>query len=648
MRWTVVEHEGRATNEGMTVFLCPPGGTIGRSPDNQLVLPDEQRRISRLQATVRVDEAGQSTLRNMSAVLPIHVNAQVLQQGDETTIHAGDRVTIGTYVLEAQEPTHRTAAETLPPALALAASKGDTATTVVAPVQPIAISGAAWPADVPDAFADLFGEGVRPIGAPPSAVSPMLADASNEKTLGAAFLSSPEPSVPLASPSAAPVKLSPKIAQPSADDWDSILANAPRRNDGASAPMPDPLAQEPFAQPSQADRNPVDPLTELVRDRNDIASGPLLEQRVDPLSLFAGDSGTPSPLADPRPTTLNETPAFQDEHPATSLLGPSASHVGPSMTDHAREITSQFRPPLPVAPATESGPVKMTGAAPGHLEQEGGEEENHLADLPTTDSAEAVEDELRANAPAIALQQYQTPKLENVAADSSAGIEVALPSLATSAGGDQGRHTPPSAANAASEFFMAFLDGAGVPEVAGQQPFNAESMRRIGRLMRAFIDGTMELLTSRAMLKREVRAEITMIVDEENNPFKILPNGRAVLMQMFGARMPGFLTPEAAVNDALGDLQSHQLGMVAGMRAALLMVLRRFDPETLTRETPHDGSLGEKLLPGGRDVRLWRELRRLHAETAAAVEDDFQAVFGRAFQQAYDKEMERLREARRA
>ncbi|WP_339092793.1 type VI secretion system-associated FHA domain protein TagH [Variovorax paradoxus] len=212
--------------------------------------------------------------------------------------------------------------------------------------------------------------------------------------------------------------------------------------------------------------------------------------------------------------------------------------------------------------------------------------------------------------------------------------------------------TPAAAASPASSsseaLFKAFLEGAGVPELAGQQPMDIEAMQRLGRIMRAFTDGTIELLSSRAMLKREVRAEITMIVDEENNPFKILPNGRAVLMQMFGARMPGFLPPEAAVHDALGDLQSHQLGMVAGMRAALLTLLKSFDPATLSRETPHDGGLGEKLLPGGREARLWRRLQALHTETTAAVEDDFQAVFGRAFQQAYDKEMERLKEARRA
>ena len=71
MRWTVIEHAGRPVAAGPSALLAAPGGTIGRSPDNHLVLPDEQRQISRLQATVRFDDEGRAVLRNMSAVLPM-------------------------------------------------------------------------------------------------------------------------------------------------------------------------------------------------------------------------------------------------------------------------------------------------------------------------------------------------------------------------------------------------------------------------------------------------------------------------------------------------------------------------------------------------------------------------------------------------
>jgi FHA domain-containing protein len=439
------------------------------------------------------------------------------------------------------------------------------------------------------------------------------------------------PLAPVPPPSPSPVSARTSASQiPSAADWDAILANAPRREKTAPEPMPDPMAHEPFELPSQARRNPVDPLSELnphaATDMSDVA----LKRGVDPLSFFAADSNAPSPLSDPRPTALTQEDPLREVHPALDLLArPVAAPQGHSHSNHAREVSAQFRPPNPVAfdPPPAAKPKKAEVAAVP-------------VEAPPPPPPPPPAPAVSASKPAAPPEPATMPPPQPVAPP------LAVPSPVATAAAPLAAPTSPSSSS--DDLFRAFLEGAGVPDVAGQQPLDAEAMRRLGRLMRAFTDGTIELLSSRAMLKREVRAEITMIVDEENNPFKILPNGRAVLMQMFGARMPGFLSPEAAVHDALGDLQSHQLGMVAGMRAALLTVLKRFDPTALNDATPHDGGLGEKLLPGGREARLWRQLQKLHAETTAAVEDDFQAVFGRAFQQAYDKEMERLKEARRA
>ncbi|KQW59530.1 type VI secretion system-associated FHA domain protein TagH [Variovorax sp. Root411] len=620
MLWTVIEHAGRPVAAGPSALLAAPGGTIGRSPDNHLVLPDEQRQISRLQATVRFDDDGVAVLRNMSAVLPISVNGRSLAHEQEARVADGDRVAIGSYVLEAASPLR--APPVAPPV---------TAAAPVQPLQPLSIAApmaapvSASPVDAllpssgaSDVFADLFGEGALPIGdtqptvampppprqAPPPAPAPVAAPAPSESFAAPLQPSAPPPPPP--PPKTSPGLASPQI--PSAADWDAILANAPRRADSTPAPMPDPMAHEPFELPSQARRNPVDPLAELNPDAANDMSDMALKRGVDPLSFFAADESAHSPLTDPRPTTLAHTDPLLpgDAHPALDLLQNNRPAVqGYSQSNHAHEVAAQFRPPNPMAM-----PVPVSAPAP-------------------------VAEPVKVEAPP-----------PPVVATPMAAV-VAEPAVAAAT--QQPAAQQPAAPSSSSEaLFKAFLEGAGVPEVTGQQPLDIEAMQRLGRIMRAFTDGTIDLLSSRAMLKREVRAEITMIVDEENNPFKILPNGRAVLMQMFGARMPGFLPPEAAVHDALGDLQSHQLGMVAGMRAALLTLLKRFDPAALNSATPHDGGLGEKLLPGGREARLWRELQQLHTETTAAVEDDFQAVFGRAFQQAYDKEMERLKEARRA
>lgn len=631
MRWTVIEHGGMPVASGPSALLAAPGGTIGRSPDNHLVLPDEHRQISRLQATVRFDDDGAAVVRNMSAVLPISVNGRTLRHEEESRVALGDRVTIGSYVLEAAS-----ASQAPPPAIAEAPITEPLTEPPAAPITepslsqlvsapPVASNLASAPsisallptaAPASDVFADLFGEGALPLGdAPPekTVVMPTFAPAPVNAPAPAPL---PAPPPPLSSPAAATSTTTQVSAQmPSAADWDAILANAPRRADDAAAtPMPDPLAHEPFALPSQAQRNPVDPLAGLDPQATQGLSDLALKRSMDPLSFFAEDRDAPSPLSDPRPTALTQDNPLDDVHPAMDLIArPPAASSGHSLANHAREMTSQFNPPQPVA-------VTPSVAMPEPVEE----------------VAPVEEEPVVVAAPEIP-----------VAVTEPAAPEEAPPALPVAAV-PAPAPTSPRAPSSGDDLFKAFLEGAGVPEIAGQQPLDAEAMRHLGRLMRAFTDGTIELLSSRAMLKREVRAEITMIVDEENNPFKILPNGRAVLMQMFGARMPGFLTPEAAVHDALGDLQSHQLGMVAGMRAALLTLLHRFDPGGLDKATPHDGGLGEKFLPGGREARLWRQLKQLHAHTTAAVEDDFQAVFGRAFQQAYDREMERLKEARRA
>jgi FHA domain-containing protein len=615
MRWTVIEHAGKPVTSGPSALLAAPGGTIGRSPDNHLVLPDEQRQISRLQATVRFDDDGAVVLRNMSAVLPISVNGRTLAHEQESRVADGDRVAIGSYVLEAAGAQRAAVVAPPPPQPVQDPIPAPRETSAVS-ASPIDALLPASPAS--DVFSDLFGAGALPIGDTHPTVAmppPVQAPAPREAFAAPA-------AAPVQPPASPPPKASPAAAQiPSSADWDAILANAPRRVDSTPAPMPDPMAHEPFELPSQARRNPVDPLAELnptaANDMSDMA----LKRGVDPLSFFAADDSAPSPLSDPRPSALTHEQPLSDLHPALDLLARPPAAQGYSHSNHARELAAQFRPPVPAAPpAVAAEPVKEEAPLPP----------------PAPPPAPVVPPPPPAPPPVVAAPVVAEPPAEPVVAAQPAAATAPAPA------------SPPRPSSSSDELFKAFLEGAGVPDVAGQQPLDAEAMQRLGRLMRAFTDGTIELLSSRAMLKREVRAEITMIVDEENNPFKILPNGRAVLMQMFGARMPGFLAPEAAVHDALGDLQSHQLGMVAGMRAALLTLLQRFDPAALNNTTPHDGSLGEKLLPGGREARLWRRLQQLHAETTAAVEDDFQAVFGRAFQQAYDREMERLKEARRA
>jgi len=127
----------------------------------------------------------------------------------------------------------------------------------------------------------------------------------------------------------------------------------------------------------------------------------------------------------------------------------------------------------------------------------------------------------------------------------------------------------------------------------------------------------------------------------ENNPLKFSPDATVALAQLLQPPGRGFMPGPDAVRDAMIDLQSHQLGTMAGMRAALGGLLERFDPAVL------EGRLGvqsilDTLLPPNRKAKLWDLFRQHFSMIRKGAEDDYHELFGKAFVEAYNAAVERL------
>jgi len=190
------------------------------------------------------------------------------------------------------------------------------------------------------------------------------------------------------------------------------------------------------------------------------------------------------------------------------------------------------------------------------------------------------------------------------------------------------------------ELLAALLAGLGTPDLR-LGALTPETMHLIGQLLREAIRGTVELLVARAALKREMRAEMTMIVARENNPLKFSPTVEVALQHLLGPQAPGFMAPAPAVRDAYDDLRAHQLGVMAGMRAALDGVLQRFDPQQLEGKLTHRSAIST-LIPATRKARLWESFQELFAQLQAEAQDDFDELFGRAFLRAYEDQLDRM------
>jgi FHA domain-containing protein len=539
MRISVISFNGASPARACEFNFDTRGGAIGREEGNELVLPDPERHISRVQARVEFD--GANFLLIDQGGNPSAVNDRPVGKGNRVVLTGGDRISIGAYVLEVEFDRQAPVFST--PAVASAGG-----------ADPLGLFGAPSSGGA-DPFGGLFGA-IEPAG---QAAAPAFSAGGS-------------------------------------DDPFAVFA-APLRPVVQTDTLADPFAPQP-----PPPRTPAADLLGLSGGRNDASVDALF-------GLDAGGARDPflgTPLGEPASVPAADRAGAID--PLALFGGPAAAPpMASPQRDDASVLNQAFTPPPP------GEMVFSWDRSPPEPEQASS------ASVPVTVLAEPA---LRAG---ISVDRV-TPQPEPQPAP------VAAPAQASGAPAEQGA------------LLEAFLRGLGVPLrlPAGLTP---ELMEQIGLVLRESTKGTLDLLTARALTKREVRAEVTMIVSKGNNPLKFSPDVGFALSQLLVPQGRGFMPPEEAMRDAYDDLRAHQFGFMAGMRAALTGVLKRFEPQALEQRVLTRSVL-DSLLPGARKARLWDLFEQMYGEISREAEDDFHALFGREFLRAYEEQVERLQAER--
>ena len=649
----VASYNGRSLPDELAAPFGTEGGTLGRGADNRLILPDPARHVSRVQARIRY-EAGRFLLANVSSANPMFVNDAEIESAAEVPIAPGDELRVGLYVLGVREGQVRAAAAS---SLAAVPMTGNAAGAVAAPViggsvDPLkALAGTPGIDSAANPFADLIGQ-----PAP-------LAVASHSADRAPMPMSSRGPAVPSIDedPGASagaprtpllddPLGLGASLQRPaSANTW-SQEPLQPQKPNAASFD---------WAQPAGIARNSDNPLEDLASgatNLGDIANDPQQNRLID----------FPPGVVDPRDPLQPGTPSVLDGtrevDPLLSLLeglgtefgGARESDGGPPMRDDTPELRSVFTPPAMVpdapalVPATRqpdrdatqnplSPPVAQTSFGPPPSVAPIPSEAPAPSPSPApvrTERAMAASDVVMPAAPPAVTPAPITGKQDSPMQQPGSGATAP-------ASGE------PAAASAEhDELLAAFLRGARVADVAPPVRMTPALMEMLGSIVYHAIAGAMELTAARQITKHEMRAEVTMIVPHGNNPLKFLPSAEAVIMHMLGPTMPGFKATAAAVQEVFDDLRAHEVGVIAGMRAALTNLLQQFDPASLERAAAGKGAL-EAIVPAARQARLWKLFETRFRELHSRVQDDAQLLFGDAFTRAYEEEVERDRARRR-
>lgn len=319
---------------------------------------------------------------------------------------------------------------------------------------------------------------------------------------------------------------------------------------------------------------------------------------------------------------------------------PAPDFAGPTEQDHTPSFGDAFRPPAVHHPLAQGGAVLGAGPIPDDFDPFAPEEP-----APATSAAPAgrLPDDFDFDfdplapapvAPVAAPAPPSTPEADDdfiefdpAPRPSSPGGDVAparpaappLPPVSA----------PLSPAAAGGDLLAAFLRGARLPDATIADP--TASMEQLGAAFRALVSGLRRALIARASVKGEFRIEQTMIRSRGNNPLKFSAGDDDALAALIGAGRRIDMDAPQAVEDALEDIRLHELASVAAMQSAIRALVERLDPAPLLA-----GAKGG-LLPGQKKAAAFEEYEALHGKVAAALMDDFDSVFGKAFARAYEQ-----------
>ncbi len=602
---TVVSFNGSPADD-LSARFDELGGSIGRAEGNQLVLPDPERSISRQHARV-VFRGGQYAIVDNGSN-PIAVNNNPVPIGREQTLWPGDLVQIGSYVLKVSQP---------------------------------AASGASA-----NPFADLFGDGAHGLAAPAPGSVPdagLAAPAIPGGTTGRAAADpwatpvpwnssaqapAPGPAVPppwAAAPSPAgwaapaPAASGPSAAALIPDDWD-FLAPAPPPGAATGMSAAPAAGSLPLSAPGQ---DSLDDLFGLGPGQT--AGDPLGAPQAQALLLQPNTAGHADPLQ--------------------ALAGAPAPAPASSLPDHVSALNTPMPlPPRVAAPAPAPAVASPPPAPPrgAVFSWDNPPRDGRVVTLPGTPSPNGGQLAHAGTPPGDASPLTLIRPAARPPAAPPPPAAPFVPGPPAPAWPPAAAAMVPPVAPAAGEapLLAALLQGLATPGLRIEQ-LTPELMLRLGQLLRESTRGTVELLAARAALKREMRAMMTMIQGRENNQLKFSPTVDAALLHLLGPAVAGFMPPAPAMRDAFDDLRAHQLGVMAGMKAALDGVLQRFDPQQLEAKLSTRSGLSG-LIPATRKARLWELFQQLYGQLSTEAEEDFDALFGKAFLRAYQEQLDRL------
>ena len=380
--------------------------------------------------------------------------------------------------------------------------------------------------------------------------------------------------------------------KPPPEPVDNSLTNDALASANAENPAPDTIPDV------------VDPPVAYNNQENTTAQPPLFTPAGTMITTALPDDLTEPPSITPPEPTQSEQPNPAD---SSDQSGESTEKI--RLAEQLAEQQQQSPPP-----ATMMAEAAADAAAPATEQSQSEQPEPSPAPIPEPEELTPIVVE----SPAPAVQKESNARQEPVQADTD------NPPI------------PPVSDFNNTDALNAFLNGAGLDDLAIAPEHIPELMHNVGALLKETATGLREVLIARSSIRNELRVADRTLVGMTMNPLKALPNVEQILHALLAQQNAGWMPAADAVREGFDDIKAHEQAMVAGIQTMLETLLIELDPQHIESQLGDASKLD--VLSGGRKGKCWDAFKQRHQKLTQDSKTDSKGIFGQALAQAYEKE----------
>jgi len=158
----------------------------------------------------------------------------------------------------------------------------------------------------------------------------------------------------------------------------------------------------------------------------------------------------------------------------------------------------------------------------------------------------------------------------------------------------------------------------------------------IATVMLSSTKGLMSLLNSRTAFKQESRLSLTSVQPRSNNPIKFSIDPVDTLEMLLLKKKKGYLSAKESYDEAVDDIQLHQMAFLSGLQATLVGVLAQISPESIESKINENGRSFMGLKANAQYWQLYKEKQQLLANS---VSENLNEVLSTYFSEAYQAQI---------